>query len=71
LILTLAAKLVIIAVHQPPVVVPYPSMARCEAARAALYRQSYDPKANTTEAMPGGGYIIHGGRQFEAYCIPG
>jgi hypothetical protein len=54
------AKLVIIYAGQPPTVVDYPTLARCEAAKRALLEQA---KAEQT--------IGDGIYRVKAYCIPG
>ena len=64
------AKLVIVNANQPPAIVSYPSMERCERARAALMRQAYNPNAGKVEQVPGGGLIMNPPQQLKAYCIP-
>lgn len=69
--LIVAAKLIIVQGSQPPTVIDYRSMARCEAAKIALLRQSFDPMAGKVEEIKGGGMLLHPPQQFSAYCIPG
>lgn len=68
--LAFGARLIILYAHEPPVIVPYATMQRCERARDSLLRQSYDPLAGKVEQTPAGGYLMHPPQQVKAYCIP-
>jgi hypothetical protein len=64
------AKLIIVMPNQPPLAIDYPSMERCERAKAELRSQTYDPKTGQTEHKPDGSMVIHTGNPIRGYCIP-
>jgi len=69
-----AAKLIVMPPGQPALVIPYPTMERCERARAALHRQVEQEKISKDEAAElarqlGRPVLIEGGPR--GYCVPG
>lgn len=59
------AKLIILYANQPPTVINYPTMARCEAAKRTLLEQAHEGRTIADRVSPQAVY------QVKAYCIPG
>lgn len=64
------AKLIIMPPGQPALTLPYPSMDRCERAKAELLRQDHEHDADNQRIADkiGQPVIV---RHLVAYCIPG